>query len=137
MAIELDPEKALKTGQKWGDVLGKVIVDTQTVMRDAKQMKAAANAKVLKQNEITAAKNAVIRAKNEAKLKAQQEAAFMAMSHSEREIYKKQQMEEGAKASVKKANHDEFISVSHILLIILSIVGICGLVWAGAVILHR
>jgi hypothetical protein len=136
----MDPEKALKTGEKWGDTLGKAIFGVADVLRDGKSMKAAANAKVLQQNAATAAKNAVIRAKNEAKIKQQQEAAIMNMSHSEREAYKKIMKEQRIASTVKKANDDETISVVHILMIIVSIVAILGAAFFGAVafgLIHR
>lgn len=136
----MDPEKALKTGEKWGDTLGKAIFGVADVLRDGKNMKAAANAKVLQQNAATAAKNAVIRAKNEAKIKQQQEAAIMNMSHSEREAYKKIMKEQRIASTVKKANEDEAISVGHILVIIVSIVAVLGVLFFGAMalgILHR
>lgn len=136
----MDPEKALKTGEKWGDTLGKAIFGVADVLRDGKNMKAAANAKVLQQNAVTAAKNAVIRAKNEAKIKEQQEAAIMNMSHSEREAYKKIMKEQRIAATVKKANDDEAMSLGHIMLIVISIVAIFGVVLFGAVafgLIHR
>lgn len=139
MALQdLDPEKAYKTGEKWGNVLTKAIFGITDLLRDGKNMKTAANSKMKQQNAITAANNAVARAKNEAYIKQKQEEAFMKMSHSEREIYKKQQKEARIAASVKKANDDEVISVGHILVIIISIVTVVGIVWFGAVALsHR
>ena len=136
----MDPEKALKTGEKWGDTLGKAIFGVADVLRDGKNMKAAANAKVLQQNAATAAKNAVIRAKNEAKLKEQQEAAIMNMSHAEREAYKKIMKEQRIAGSVKKANDDEAISVGHILMIIIGVAVVAVTVFFGAItfgIIHR
>lgn len=138
MALQdMDPEKALKTGEKWGTVLAKAIFGVKDVLRDGKNMKAAANAKMLQQNAEIAAKNAITRAKNEAYLKQKQEEAFMKMSHSEREIFKKQQKEARISASVKKANDDEMISVGQILAIIFSLVSVVVLVWMGAVLFHR
>lgn len=141
MALQdMDPEKALKTGEKWGTVLAKAIFGVKDVLRDGKNMKAAANAKMLQQNAEIAAKNAIARAKNEAYLKQKQEEAFMKMSHSEREIFKKQQKEARIAASVKKANDDEAITVTHILLIIFGIVAVLGAVFFGAVamgVMHR
>jgi hypothetical protein len=136
----MDPEKALKTGEKWGDTLGKAIFGVADVLRDGKNMKSAANAKVLQQNAATAAKNAVIRAKNEAKIKQQQEAAIMNMSHSEREAYKKIMKEQRISSTVKKANEDEAISVGHILVIIVSIVAVLGAALFAAMalgVIHR
>lgn len=133
MAIDLDPEKALKTGDKWGNVLAKAIFGVTDVLRDGKNMKAAANAKRLNENAKIATQNAITRAKNEAYLKQKQEEAFMKMSHSEREIFKKQQKEARIAASVKKANDDEMISVTHIMIIILSIVAIVTAAFFGAV----
>jgi hypothetical protein len=137
MAIELDPEKALKTGDKWGKTLASAIFGVTDVLRDGKNMKAAANAKMKQQNALTAANNAVIKAKNEAYLKQKQEEAFMKMSHSEREAYKKILKEQRIAATVKKAQNDEMISVGQLLLIVFSIVAILGAVWSGAVFLHR
>lgn len=137
---DMDPEKAYKTGEKWGNVLAKAIFGITDILRDGKNMKAAANSKRLQENAVIAAQNAVIRAKNEAKLKAQQEAAFMKMSHSEREIYKKQLKEQRIAASVKKANDDEAISIGLLLSIIAIIAFITGGAWFAAVtfgILHR
>ena len=136
----MDPEKALKTGEKWGEVLGKAIFGVKDVLRDGKNMKAAANAKMLQQNALTAANNAVIKAKNEAYLKQKQEEAFMKMSHSEREAYKKILKEQRIAGTVKKAQHDEMISVGHIMLIVVSIVAVLGAVFFGAVamgVIHR
>ena len=138
MALQdMDPEKALKTGEKWGKTLASAIFGVKDVLRDGKNMKAAANAKMQQDNAKIAAQNAITRAKNEAYLKQKQEEAFMKMSHSEREIFKKQQKEARIAASVKKANDDEIISVGHILLIFGLIAVLVGGVWAGAVILHR
>lgn len=141
MALQdMDPEKAYKTGEKWGNVLAKAIFGVVDVVRDGKEMKRAANAKRLQENSVIAAQNAVIRAKNEAKLKAQQEAAFMKMSHSEREIYKKQLKEQRIAATVKQANDEEILSIGQLIMIILIIVGILGAAWFGAVtygIIHR
>jgi hypothetical protein len=141
MALQdMDPEKAYKTGEKWGNVLAKAIFGVTDVIRDGKNMKAAANAKMLQQNATIAAQNAVIKAKNEAKMKAQQEAEFMKMSHSEREAYKKILKEQRISATVKKAQDDEMISVGHILVIIISIVAVVGLLGFGAValgIIHK
>lgn len=128
----MDPEKAYKTGEKWGNVLAKAIFGVTDVIRDGKNMKAAANTKMQQQNAVIAAQNAVIRAKNEAKMKAQQEAAFMKMSHSEREAYKKILKEQRISATVKKAQDDEMISVGHILVIIISIVAVVGALVFGA-----
>jgi hypothetical protein len=141
MALQdIDPEKAYKTGEKWGNVLAKAIFGVVDVVRDGKNMKAAANSKMLQQNATIAAQNAIIKAKNEAKLKAQQEAAVMKMSHSEREAYKKILQEQRINATVKKAQDDEMISVGHILVIIISIVAVVGLLGFGAValgIIHK
>ena len=136
----MDPEKALKTGEKWGDTLGKAIFGVADVLRDGKNMKAAANAKVLQQNAATAAKNAVIRAKNEAKIKQQQEAAIMNMSHAEREAYKKIMKEQRIASTVKKAQEDEMIGIGHILIIIIGIVVVSATLFFGAVtfgVIHR
>lgn len=134
MALQdMDPEKAYKTGEKWGNVLAKAIFGVTDILRDGKNMKAAANSKRLQENAVIAAQNAVIRAKNEAKLKAQQEAAFMKMSHSEREIYKKQLKEQRIAATVKKANDDEVLSIGQFFLIIAIVAGILGAAWFAAV----
>ena len=133
----MDPEKALKTGEKWGEVLGKAIFGVKDVLRDGKNMKAAANAKMQQQNAMTAAKNAVTRAKNEAYLKQKQEEEFMKMSHSEREAYKKILKEQRIAGTVKKAQHDEMISVGHIMLIIFGVAVVGAAVFFGAVALHH
>lgn len=134
MALQdMDPEKALKTGEKWGTVLAKAIFGVKDVLRDGKNMKAAANAKMLQQNALTAANNAVIRAKNEAYMKQKQEEAFMKMTHSEREAYKKILKDQRIAASIKKANDDEMISIGQIMIIIFAIVAVVGLIWFGAV----
>ena len=133
----MDPEKALKTGEKWGEVLGKAIFGVKDVLRDGKNMKAAANSKMQQQNAMTAAKNAVTRAKNEAYLKQKQEEEFMKMSHSEREAYKKRLKEQRITTTVKKAQHDEMISVGHIMLIIFGVAVVGAAVFFGAVALHH
>jgi hypothetical protein len=141
MAIQdMDPEKAYKTGEKWGNVLAKAIFGVTDVIRDGKNMKAAANAKMQQQNATIAAQNAIARAKNEAYLKQKQEEAFMKMSHSERESYKKIMKEQRIASTVKKAQHDEMISIGHLMLIIISVVAIAGAAFFGAVafgIIHR
>ena len=140
MAIDLDPEKALKTGDKWGKTLASAIFGVTDVLRDGKNMKAAANSKMKQQNALTAANNAVIKAKNEAYLKQKQEEAFMKMSHSEREAYKKIMKEQRIASTVKQAQHDEMISVGHILLIIFSVAVIAVAAFFGAVafgVIHR
>ena len=134
MALQdMDPEKAYKTGEKWGNVLAKAIFGVVDVVRDGKNMKAAANSKMLQQNATIAAQNAIIKAKNEAKLKAQQEAAVMKMSHGEREAYKKILQEQRVSTSVNKANNDEALSVGHLLIILVSIIGTVSALWFGAV----
>ena len=136
----MDPEKAYKTGEKWGNVLAKAIFGVTDVIRDGKNMKAAANAKMQQQNATIAAQNAIARAKNEAYLKQKQEEAFMKMSHSERESYKKIMKEQRIASTVKKAQHDEMISIGHLMLIIISVVAIAGAAFFGAVafgIIHR
>jgi hypothetical protein len=136
----MDPEKALKTGEKWGETLGKAVFGVTDVLRDGKNMKAAANAKRLNENAAIAAKNVITRAKNEAYMKQKQEEAFMKMSHSEREAYKKILKEQRIAATVKQAQHDEMISVTQIIMIILGIVVVVGGLFFGAVslgVLHR
>jgi uncharacterized membrane protein len=132
MAIDLDPEKALKTGDKWGKTLATAIFGVTDVLRDGKNMKKAANAKMQQQNALTAANNAVIKAKNEAYLKQKQEEAFMKMSHSEREAYKKIMKEQRIAATVKKAQHDEMLGVGSILMIIFGVIAIALGVFFGA-----
>ena len=54
MAIQdMDPEKALKTGEKWGKTLASAIFGVTDVLRDGKNMKAAANVKMKQQNALT------------------------------------------------------------------------------------
>jgi hypothetical protein len=141
MAIQdMDPEKALKTGEKWGKTLASAIFGVTDVLRDGKNMKSAANAKMKHQNALIAANNAVIKAKNEAYLKQKQEEAFMKMSHSEREAYKKIMKEQRIASTVKQAQHDEMISVGHILLIIFGVAIIAVAAFFGAVafgVIHR
>jgi len=130
--LPTDPKKAAQLGKAWGEVLAESIFGVADVLRDGKNMKAAANSKVKQQNASVAAKNAVIRAKNEAKLKEQQEAAYMNMSHSEREAYKKILQEQRVSSTVKKSQEDEMIGVGHLLLIILGVVAILGISIFGA-----
>ena len=141
MAIQdMDPEKALKTGEKWGKTLASAIFGVTDVLRDGTNMKAAANVKMKQQNALTAANNAVIKAKNEAYLKQKQEEAFMKMSHSEREAYKKIMKEQRIASTVKQAQHDEMITVGHILLIIFGVAIIAVAAFFGAVafgVIHR
>jgi hypothetical protein len=141
MAIQdMDPEKALKTGEKWGKTLASAIFDVTDVLRDGKNMKAAANAKMKQQNAMTAANNAVIKAKNEAYLKQKQEEAFMKMSHSEREAYKKIMKEQRIASTVKQAQQDEMLGVGHLMLIILGVATVAVAAFFGAVafgVIHR
>jgi hypothetical protein len=130
--LPTDPKKAAQLGKAWGEVLAESIFGVADVLRDGKNMKAAANSKAKQQNATIAAKNSVTRAKNEAKLKEQQEAAYMNMSHSEREAYKKILQEQRVSTTVKKAQDDEMIGVGHLLLIILSVIAILGISIFGA-----
>jgi hypothetical protein len=130
--LPTDPKKAAQLGKAWGEVLAESIFGVADVLRDGKNMKAAANSKAKQQNAAIAAKNSVTRAKNEAKLKEQQEAAYMNMSHSEREAYKKIQQEQRVSSTVKKSQDDEMIGVGHLLLIILGVVAILGISIFGA-----
>jgi hypothetical protein len=141
MAIQdMDPEKALKTGEKWGKTLASAIFGVTDVLRDGKNMKSAANAKMKQQNAMTAANNAVIKAKNEAYLKQKQEEAFMKMSHSEREAYKKIMKEQRIASTVKQAQQDEMLGVGHLMLIILGVATVAVAAFFGAVafgVIHR
>jgi hypothetical protein len=130
--LPTDPKKAAQLGKAWGEVLAESIFGVADVLRDGKNMKAAANSKAKQQNAAVAAKNSVTRAKNEAKLKEQQEAAYMNMSHSEREAYKKILQEQRVSSTVKKSQDDEMIGVGHLLLIILGVVAILGISIFGA-----
>jgi hypothetical protein len=130
--LPTDPKKAAQLGKAWGEVLAESIFGVADVLRDGKNMKAAANSKAKQQNASVAAKNAVVRAKNEAKLKEQQDAAYMNMSHGEREAYKKILQEQRVSSTVKKSQDDEMIGVGHLLLIILGVVAILGISIFGA-----
>jgi preprotein translocase subunit SecF len=130
--LPTDPKKAAQLGKAWGEVLAESIFGVADVLKNGKNMKAAANSKQLQENAATAAKNAVIRAKNEAKIKEQQEAAYMKMSRAEREAYKKILQEQRVSTTVKKAQDDEMIGVGHLLLIIFIVIGILvGLSYGG------
>ena len=130
--LPTDPKKAAQLGKAWGEVLAESIFGVADVLKNGKNMKAAANSKQLQENAATAAKNAVIRAKNEAKIKEQQEAAYMKMSHSERETYKKILQEQRVISTVKKAQEEEMVGVGTILLIIFIVIGILvGLGYGG------
>ena len=138
--LPTDPKKAAQLGKAWGEVLAESIFGVADVLKNGKNMKAAANSKQLQENAATAAKNAVIRAKNEAKIKEQQEAAYMKMSHSEREAYKKILQQQRVTTTVKKAQDDEMIGVGHLLLIVLAVIAILGISVFGAFsygIIHR
>ena len=138
--LPTDPKKAAQLGKAWGEVLAESIFGVADVLKNGKNMKAAANSKQLQENAATAAKNAVIRAKNEAKIKEQHEAAYMKMSHTEREAYKKILQEQRVSTTVKKAQDDEMIGVGHILLIIFVVLAIFGALGYGAFalgIIHR
>lgn len=130
--LPTDPKKAAQLGKAWGEVLAESIFGVADVLKNGKNMKAAANSKQLQENAATAAKNAVIRAKNEAKLKEQQEAAYMKMSRAEREAYKKILQEQRVSTTVKEAQDNEMIGVGHLLLIILGVVAILGISIFGA-----
>jgi hypothetical protein len=138
--LPTDPKEAAKLGKAWGEVLAESIFGVADVLKNGKNMKAAANAKQLQENASIAAKNAVTRAKNEAYLKQKQEEAFMKMSHSEREAYKKILQEQRISSSVKKAQDDEMIGVGYILLIIAIVIAIFAGMFFGAValgVIHR
>jgi hypothetical protein len=138
--LPTDPKEAAKLGKAWGEVLAESIFGVADVFKNGKNMKAAANAKQLQENASIAAKNAVTRAKNEAYLKQKQEEAFMKMSHSEREAYKKILQQQRISSSVKKAQDDEMIGVGHIILIITIVIAIFAGMFFGAVtlgVIHR
>ena len=64
----------------------------------------------------------------------------MKMSHSEREAYKKIMKEQRIASTVKQAQHDEMISVGHIMLIIFGVAIIAVAAFFGAVafgVIHR
>ena len=130
--LPTDPKKAAQLGKAWGEVLAESIFGVADVLKNGKNMKAAANSKQLQENAATAAKNAVIRAKNETKIKEQQEAAYMKMSRAEREAYKKILQEQRVSTTVKEAQDNEMIGVGHLLLIILGVVAILGISIFGA-----
>jgi preprotein translocase subunit SecF len=127
-----DPKEAAKLGKAWGEVLAESIFGIADVLKNGKNMKAAANSKQLQENAAIAAKNIVIRAKNEAKIKEQQEAAYMKMSHTERQAYKKILQEQRVSTTVKKAQDEEVIGIGHLLLIILVVLAIFGALGYGA-----
>jgi hypothetical protein len=138
--LPTDPKEAAKLGKAWGEVLAESIFGVADVLKNGKNMKAAANAKQLQENASIAARNAVTRAKNEAYMKQKQEEAFMKMSHSEREAYKKILQEQRVSSSVKKAQDDEMIGVGYILLIITIVIAIFAGMFFGAValgVIHR
>ena len=90
-----------------------------------------------KKRKVEAAKNA---SEAEQQKKEQQEAAYMNMSHSEREAYKKILQEQRVSTTVKKAQDDEMIGIGHILLIITIVLAIFGGMFFGAValgLIHR
>ena len=124
--LPTDPKKAAQLGKAWGEVLAESIFGVADVLKNGKNMKAAANAKRLQDNAAIAAKNAVIKAKNEAYMKKKQEEEFMKMSHSEREAYKKILQEQRVSTIVKKAQEDEMIGIGTILLIIIIVLSIFG-----------
>ena len=124
--LPTDPKKAAQLGKAWGEVLAESIFGVADVLKNGKNMKAAANAKRLQDNAAIAAKNAVIKAKNEAYMKKKQEEEFMKMSHSEREAYKKILQEQRVSTTVKKAQEDEMIGIGTILLIIIIVLSIFG-----------
>jgi UTP:GlnB (protein PII) uridylyltransferase len=127
--LPTDPKEAAKLGKAWGEVLAETIFGVADVLKNGKNMKAAANAKRLQENAEIAAKNAVTRAKNEAYMKKKQEETFMKMSHSEREAYKKILKEQQAAASVKKVkNEDDDDTAIIVILILFSIILIFGFV---------
>jgi preprotein translocase subunit SecF len=135
-----DPKEAAKLGKAWGEVLAESIFGIADVLKNGKNMKAAANSKQLQKNAAIAAKNTVIRAKNEAKIKEQQEAAYMKMSHTERQAYKKILQEQRVVSTVKKTQEEEIIGVGTILLIIFIVISIFGALGYGAFalgIIHR
>jgi preprotein translocase subunit SecF len=135
-----DPKEAAKLGKAWGEVLAESIFGIADVLKNGKNMKAAANSKQLQENAAIAAKNTVIRAKNEAKIKEQQEAAYMKMSHTERQAYKKILQEQRVVSTVKKTQEEEIIGVGTILLIIFIVISIFGALGYGAFalgIIHR
>lgn len=105
--LPTDPKKAADLGKAWGTVLADSIFGVTDVIRDRKELKAAANKKMEQQNKMTALKNKAVQVQNFKKQKEMEqrardeEASMLArMSPSEREEYHKMRADE-AKAAAK------------------------------------
>lgn len=98
--LPTDPKEAAKLGKAWGEVLADSIFGVADVLKNSKQMKAAANKKQLQQNQLQAIKNAKIRADNFKKQKEMErdlhdrEVLMLAtMSKAEKEEYQKMKIQ--------------------------------------------
>jgi len=94
--IDMDPKKAQKLGQAWGEVLTDSVFGIVDVFKNSPAQKAAANKAVKNRNAVIAANNAVTRMNNQLKIQAMQElaaeqeqSAMARMTPAQREAYKK------------------------------------------------
>jgi len=140
--LPTDPKEAAKLGKAWGEVLADSIFGITDLFKNQKGMKAAANAKMLVQNQRQAIKNAKIKAENAKKLQEEEARMLMTLSAAEKEKYFKDKAEL-AKAS-KKAEEEakeaaeereDLLVLAFVLLVVLP--GVLWLLLAGFALLSK
>jgi hypothetical protein len=107
--LPTDPKKAQKMGQEWGEVLTDSIFGVTDLIKNRKQLKAQADAKVHAKNQITTARNKVASAQNiltqmalEQQAKEEEARMIANLSPAEREQYYKMKAEEAKRIKAEK-----------------------------------
>jgi hypothetical protein len=137
-----DPKEAAKLGKAWGEVLTESIFGITDLFKNQKGMKAAANAKMMQQNQRQLIKNAKIKAENAKKLQDEEAKMLMTLSPAEKEKYHKDKAElakAAARAEVEAKEaaeeREQLMVLGFVLLVILP--AVLWLFLAGFAILSK
>lgn len=141
--IPMDPKKAQKLGQAWGEVLTDSVFGIVDVVKNAPAQKAANNQRVLNKNKITEINNQIIRQNNLLREQAMREIAKEAeidalarMSPKQREEYKQAKIA-AEKSRVReerlaKERHDDMVQYFWAFVLLFVIIPL--IIWIGLVI---
>jgi hypothetical protein len=136
----MDPKKAQKLGQAWGEVLTDSVFGIADVVKNAPAQKAANNQRVLNKNKITEINNQIVRQNNLLREQAMRELAKEAemdalakMTPKQREDYKQAKIA-AEKSRVReqrlaKERHEEMMTYFWTFFIIFVVLPL--VVWAG------
>jgi hypothetical protein len=139
----MDPKKAQKLGQAWGEVLTDSVFGIVDVVKNAPAQKAANNQRVLNKNKITEINNQIIRQNNLLREQAMREIAKEAeidalarMSPKQREEYKQAKIA-AEKSRVReerlaKERHDDMVQYFWAFVLLFVIIPL--IIWIGLVI---